>query len=171
MQRKLESRKAQLTPQGGEKSTSKNRKRKGKNKRDENEVKMNSLNEINNEPTEIDTELDMLVGKDIQHCLPSLADIQNALNISEKRTETKTRKMKKARKVVERKEHVSDSSDSSSSGAEDSSSEEESSDDDEKCFKRKKGKCKSGLFTKASNARVLKSELHAHSTLDPEVGG
>ena len=102
--------------------------------------------------------------------MPSLADIQNALNISEKRNVVKHKKVRYSKKTAQKRESSSEESETSESEEEAPSSDEETSDEDDKSFKRKKGKCISGLFAKAANARIVKSELHAHAALDPEVG-
>ena len=101
--------------------------------------------------------------------LPSLSEIQDALNITG-RNSSKSKKSKRRKIQSKRKQETSSSSESSateSSGDKDDDQESE----DEKSFKRKKGKkVKSGIFTKSANAQLVSNEVFAHAALDSEIG-
>ena len=97
--------------------------------------------------------------------LPSLAEIQNELHIAEKKDAKRSKKSK--RKMSRRKRSSSDETSSSSS---DSESESESSDDEKSSKKRKGRKLKSGLHSKAGDARLVSNELYAQAGLGSEIG-
>ena len=115
---------------------------------------------------DVDEAINQVTGDDIQNCLPSIAQIQDALHVTDKRNRNrKTKRSKKPR----RKPSSSDSLDSEYS-TDSSSSDSESSDEDDRSYKRKKSKCKSGLFAKAANAKIVSNEIYAHAALDAQLG-
>ena len=98
--------------------------------------------------------------------LPSLSQIQNVLNVTEK----KGAKVKKQRKVKRTKKRVETTSSSSSSDSSSDVTSDEGDSDDEATPKKRKGKkLKSGLFAKADNAQLVSSELFAQAALDTSI--
>ena len=106
--------------------------------------------------------------------VPSLAQIEQLLNISDKKE--RTRKTKPKRKRRSRRESSSsdeteDSSDDDHSVSSDSS---ESSSDDEEQRKRRKNKKgrnnKSGFYAKKGTTKIISNQQFAHTALEDEVG-
>ena len=107
-----------------------------------------------------------LVGDGDLGKIPSLNDVKDLLNVSER-----TERVKKRSKAKRKRSKYRSSSESSDSETEDSTSDSSSSDNEDRKKRQKKRGKKSGFYTKPGNAKLKSNELFAHVALDDEIGG